>query len=112
MNTPDLFDATDDASDLRDLVRRFVHAGKLQAIFLRPARNAPTIAVNAVNAMVDRGLEGDRAASGKPAAPGGSKRQVTLIQSEYMPVIATFAGLDHVDPADLRRNLVVSGINL
>jgi len=58
-------------------------------------------------AAADRGLEGDRA-SGRP----GGKRQVTLIQAEHLPLIAGFVGLPEVSPALVRRNLVVSGLNL
>jgi hypothetical protein len=50
------------------------------------------------------GIDGDH---GRPG-----KRAVTLIQAEHLPVIAALAGLDRVDPATLRRNLVISGINL
>ncbi len=43
---------------------------------------------------------------------GDLKRQVTLIQHEHFAVIGSLAGRDSVAPELLRRNLVVSGINL
>ncbi|MCP4786522.1 MAG: MOSC domain-containing protein [Fuerstiella sp.] len=43
---------------------------------------------------------------------GTSKRQVTLIQHEHLPMIAGLMGLEAVDPGLVRRNIVVSGINL
>ena len=82
--------------------------GKLQWIGLRPARHTDMIAVDTVNAIVDRGLEGDRQMQNKP----GSSRQVTLISREYIQQIAHFLQRDSVAPELLRRNLVVSGINL
>ena len=93
---------------LRELVTRFPIAGRLQAIFLRPARGAPVLRPTAAIAVEGRGLQGDRTAGGR----GGGRRQVTLVQAEHLPVVAGLLRRDAVDPADLRRNLVVSGLNL
>jgi len=97
--------------DLRSLARRFPRSGRLEAIVLRPHRGAAPLVVERAVALQGRGLEGDRSAqSAMRAAPG--KRQVTLIQAEHLPVIAALVGRDGVEPALLRRNLVVSGVNL
>ena len=42
----------------------------------------------------------------------GSKRELTLIQAEHLVPLARWAGLDEIDPRLLRRNLVVSGLNM
>lgn len=97
---------------LRDLSQRFPRAGRIEAIHLRPARMAPVHTVEAAELIADRGLAGDRSAARAPSRPGGGKRQVTLIQAEHLPVIAALSGLEQVDAADLRRNLVISGLNL
>ena len=39
-------------------------------------------------------------------------RQLTLIQAEHVAAIAIYLGLDRVEPEQLRRNIVVAGINL
>ncbi len=97
---------------LRDLVRRSVRDGRVDAILLRPARRAAVRAVGAALAVAGHGLEGDRSAAAGAGRPGGGPRQVTLLQAEHLPAIAALAGLAEVDPALLRRNLVVSGLNL
>ncbi len=100
--------------DLRSLTARFARVGRLEAIVLRPRRGARAQRVERTQVVEGRGLEGDRAAQRAPAPGASGKRQVTLIQSEHLPVIATLAGLDPagLDAAALRRNLVVSGVNL
>lgn len=59
------------------------------------------------NLLVGKGLEGDRF-SGRADSP----RQVTLIQQEHLAVIAACLGKQAIAPALLRRNIVISGINL
>lgn len=66
------------------------------------------LAVESALAITGRGLEGDRYATGSQ----DGKRQVTLVQAEHLPVLASLARLEAVDAADLRRNLVVAGLNL
>ncbi len=99
------------SGDLRSLTRQFPRAGKLETIYLRPARRIQAISVDSATALAGLGLQGDRTATSISGSAGG-KRQVTLIQAEHLPVIAALAGLGHIDPASLRRNLLVSGINL
>jgi MOSC domain-containing protein YiiM len=82
-------------------------AGKLEWIGLRPAHRAPVQVVASVRAEAGQGLIGDRHAESP-----GTKRQVTLIQAEHLPVIAALTGHAAIPPEWLRRNLVVSGINL
>jgi len=83
-------------------------AGKLRWIGLRPERKAEMIQVTETRAIAELGLEGDRRCKGTP----GSGRQVTLISQEHITAIASILGSDPIAPEVLRRNLVVSGINL
>ena len=94
--------------DLRELSTTFAATGTLQAILLRPARGEEAAAVQACEAIEGQGLQGDRAAKGRR----GGKRQVTLVQAEHLPVVAALLRRERIEPADLRRNLVVGGINL
>ncbi|HEX3138648.1 MAG TPA: MOSC domain-containing protein [Rhizobacter sp.] len=97
---------------LRELVRRFPRTGRLELICLRPSRRVATSAVPSATALAGRGLAGDHTALHLPRAGTGGKRQVTLIQAEHLPVIAALTGQAVVDALQLRRNLVVSGLNL
>jgi MOSC domain-containing protein YiiM len=100
-----------DDSPLGMLMAQLPRAGRLQWIGLRSARDLPMREVEAVDALPVTGLVGDR--YGLAAGSGGSgKRAITLIQAEHLPVIAALSGHAQVEPALLRRNLVVSGITL
>jgi MOSC domain-containing protein YiiM len=98
--------------DLHALSRHFSRPGRLARILLRPAHRAAVREVNEAQAIAQRGLQGDRSAARASTQPGGGKRQVTLIQAEHLPVIAALCGRDDIDARDLRRNLVIEGLNL
>lgn len=82
--------------------------GRVEWIGLRPRRREPLRAVSETVALAELGLEGDHRTGKTP----GSGRQVTLISREFIAQIEQFTGLEGIDPATLRRNIVVSGINL
>jgi MOSC domain-containing protein YiiM len=85
-------------------------AGRIELIVARGASRAPARCVAATRALAGIGLADDRIGGRGEAEL--STRQVTLIQHEHLPVIAQLARVACVDPVALRRNLVVSGINL
>ena len=98
----------DDKSTVAQLLATLPQQGRVEWIGLRPARRAELLAVTEVKALTDSRLAGDHA-SPKP----GGKRQLTLIQHEHLAAVAGFLGLEApVAPGRLRRNLVVSGLNL
>ena len=90
---------------IRELMQQYPRAGRLEWIGLRPARRAP-LETPAAATVEAGGLAGDRYAG------RSGKRAVTLIQAEHLPVVAALTGRRAVDPSLLRRNLVVSGLNL
>lgn len=105
------FKRTEVTSPLRQLTAKFAYEGKLERIFLRPARNVIVDDVLLVEAVANRGLAGDRSSAKPSSNPQGNKRQVTLIQAEHLAVLEALLKKP-IDVQMLRRNLVVSGINL
>jgi MOSC domain-containing protein YiiM len=75
-------------------------------IGLRPARREDIQVVETASLDTKIGLVGDRY-----AGRSGS-RHVTLIQRENLAAIAAHMGLEAVFPEQLRRNILVSGLNL
>ena len=85
---------------------RFAQPGRVNWIGIRRQRREPPTIVQDVMATVECGLEGDHY-SGRSRT-----RQVTLIDACHLPAIASYLGLRSVGPEQLRRNIVVAGINL
>jgi len=107
----------DNPQNLQSLSQAMPQIGKLEAILVRPARYAPCVYLDQVEAVKDIGLKEDRRYLEWAAKPNNSElkisnRQVTLIQAEHIEVIAKIMKQQNLDAALLRRNLVVSGINL
>lgn len=88
---------------LAQMIGRTAQPGRLDWIGLRASRKAEMQIVG--DAQIDAsGLLGDH---GRPG-----KRAVTLIQAEHLMAIGSYLGRDPIPPELLRRNLVISGLNL
>jgi MOSC domain-containing protein YiiM len=85
-------------------------AGRLEMIVVRGESRAPARHIESTTAIAGVGLADDRL--GLQGTAELSTRQATFIQLEHMPVIAQLARVARVDPVGLRRNLVISGVNL
>ena len=76
---------------------------KLERIWIKKRRRAPTEAVERATLVLGRGIEGN--------ADQGGRRQVTLIAAERWTELMTELKAS-VDPGARRANLLVSGIDL
>ena len=98
----------DDKSTVARLLATLPQTGRLEWIGQRPARRGAMASLAEAELLTDSHLRGDHA---RPK-PGG-KRQLTLLQFEHLAAVAGFLALPiPLDPARLRRNLAVSGLNL
>jgi MOSC domain-containing protein YiiM len=88
---------------LGEMMARHARPGCLAWIGLRKTRYEPVNVVQSAEITED-GLVGDHGRAGK--------RAVTLIQAEHLPVIAALSNNAETKPETLRRNLVVSRLNL
>lgn len=93
-------------SPLHTLLAAVPQQGRVRWIGVRPLSRGEVLQPDVVEARRDAGLTGDHARPGPRNA-----RQVTFIQWEHLAVIASLIGRD-IAPAELRRNIAVSGINL
>jgi MOSC domain-containing protein YiiM len=93
-------------ASLQQLLNEFAQAGTVEWIGVRPEKRAGLVSVTSVLLDPACGIQGDHYAG------RSGKRQVTLIQAEHLPAIANMMQCGQVRPEQLRRNIVVSGINL
>lgn len=91
---------------INDMKQNFPFSGRVEWIGLRPKKRSPIQKVAKVWVDTASGLADDHY-RGKEGA-----RQVTLIQAEHIEVVTKFLQKDDIDPALLRRNIVISGLNL
>jgi MOSC domain-containing protein YiiM len=103
-DSADDLDSDEEPVVLSRLLASLPQQGRVTWIGLREARRVAPVRVTEVEAKAGQGLTGDRGR--------GGKRAVTLIQAEHIAAVASMLGSSTLDPALLRRNLVVSGINL
>jgi MOSC domain-containing protein YiiM len=96
---------------MKDVLETLPQVGRLELITTRSKLHGDIISMNQTEAKEGLGLVGDHRIVNKKPNPE-SKRQVTLIQAEHLPAVASMLGKGNIDPAFTRRNLVVSGINL
>ena len=94
------------SSTLARLIGAPVRPGRVVWIGIRPARRAMLRPVDDALLEATRGIVGDHYTKHDGA------RQVTLIEAESLASIASHLGRLQVEAADLRRNIVVRGINL
>jgi MOSC domain-containing protein YiiM len=87
--------------------------GRVHSLYSVSASAAPMQAVDAVEAIAGRGLEGDRycAGAGTFSEQEGSGRQVTLVELEAIDALAAEDGIV-LEPGATRRNIVTEGVPL
>ncbi len=79
--------------------------GKVEWLGIRPEKRQPLTVIESVTVLAD-GLQGDHYAG------RSGNRSVTLIQQEHIETIASLLHRNKINAEALRRNIVVSGINL
>ena len=93
------------AARLQELFDNLPQQGSVEWIGIRPGKKQPLEVIDTVR-VLDKGLEGDHY-SGR-----SGNRGVTIIQAEHIYAVASMLHREQIEPEILRRNIVVSGINL
>lgn len=90
---------------LKQLIKNLPQQGQVEWLGIRPEKRKALNVLDKV-LVLETGLKGDHYSG------SSGNRSVTLIQAEHVMTIASLLHRDRVDPLELRRNIVVSGINL
>ncbi len=90
---------------LKELFANLPQQGTVEWIGIRHKKRSPLTVVEVIK-VLPIGLEGDHYAG------RSGNRSVTLIQQEHIEAIASLLHKEKIQPEGLRRNIVVSGINL
>jgi MOSC domain-containing protein YiiM len=91
---------------IAELMGHFPRAGRVEWIGVRPTRRGAVLRLPEVRARAGAGLDGDHYGS------ASGSRGVTLIQHEHLAVVGALLGESPLEPARVRRNLAIAGINL
>ena len=78
--------------------------GRLESIWVKPARRVPMRPAQSARLIEGRGIEGN--------VDRGGKRQVTVLDQSAWGAAAAEAGAEGLGPEARRANLVVSGVDL
>ena len=92
--------------ELKKWMQNFPLSGRVEWLSRRLAVRGEIEELECMELKVGCGIVGDHY-SGKSGS-----RDLTIIQAEHLPAGAAMLGKKEIDPALLRRNVVVSGINL
>lgn len=88
-----------------ELLENMPQIGKVEWIGIRAERRAPVESVPQIQVHTDHGLAGDH------YSKDGGRRQVSLVQAEHVAAVEKMLNRS-IDLTWLRRNIVISGINL
>ena len=91
---------------IKELMNSIPQIGNVEWMGIRPEKRGEMVEMNEVLLDINDGIQGDH------YSKKGGKRMITLIQSEHLDTISRILKKDDVHPSLLRRNIVISGINL
>lgn len=87
---------------INSILAQAPQTGRVERIALRPGKGKAPVETSSWDLGTQASKDYGRS----------KKRAVTLIQKEHLPIIASLLGRDDWDYTVLRRNVLVSGINL